>query len=111
MSKPNWLDALEGEKEKEPKRAVILCTDASGQSHVVGVAEGAEAEAVIARAQETGVEVRRNAPQLDELLQPASAESNVPPEIYELMSTIISFAQELNEQWVRPQGVEELPES
>ena len=62
---------------------------------------------VIAKAQASGVEVRQDGEQVEQLLRPESSESNVPPEIYELMSTIISFAQELNEQWVSPPGSEE----
>lgn len=104
MSKPSWRDALGNDKEQ--KRAVVLRTDASGQSHVVGVAEGAEAEAVIAKARASGVEVRRDQDQVEDLLGPDSRESNVPPEIYELMSTIIGFAQELNDQWISPSGAD-----
>ena len=87
----------------EPKRALILREDAQGQSRVVGIVEGADAEAVIAKAQASGVEVRKDAQEVEQFLRPQAEESNVPQEVYDLMATIIGFAQELNEQWSRPQ--------
>ena len=98
--------------EQAPKRAVIMGRDAAGQARVVGIVEGAEAEAVIAKAQASGVEVRKDAAQIDRLLSQGgeatgAPESRVPAEIYELMATIIGFAQELNEQWIQvPSGFE-----
>lgn len=68
--------------EQAPKRAVVMGKDAAGQARVVGIVEGAEAEAVIAKAQASGVEVRKDAAQVDRLLGPGEGtglpESNVP---------------------------------
>lgn len=90
MSKPSWQDAL---------KAVVVETTADGRSRVVASKEGAEAEELIAKARSSGVEVRKDAKEVDQLLRRESGDSNIPPEIYELMSTIITFAQELNDQW------------
>ena len=96
MSKPSWQEAL------PPRKAVVVETTADGQTRVVATKEGAEAEELIAKARSAGVEVRKDAQEVDQLLARESGDSNIPPEIYELMSTIITFAQELNDQWGSP---------
>lgn len=44
-----------------------------------------------------GVEARQDSQRLGELLQAESEGSRIPLELYELMATVIHFAQELNE--------------
>lgn len=102
-----FYDNVDGAEDPE-KKALIVETDARGRSKVVGVATGAEAERLIADAQAGGVEVRQNAAQVESLMQEQSGATDVPPEIYELMSTIIGFAQELGQEWVT-RGQETLP--
>ena len=88
---------------------LLVETDAQGRTRVVGVAHGAEAERVIAEAQAGGVEVRQNAAQVEDLLlKEQTGATDVPPEIYELMSTIMSFAQDLSDEW-STRGSETLP--
>lgn len=101
MFKPSWQEAMErGERER---KAVAYETGPDGRTRVKAIGTGAAADEIIARAQESGVEVRRNAEQVEELLRAeADGETpSIPPEIYELMATVINFAQELNEQWLR----------
>ena len=96
----NWAEAFGGGfydnlDGAEEKKALLVETDAKGRTKVVGVATGAEAEELIASAQARGMEVRQDASQVEELSEagsaPASA-TDVPPEIYDLMSTVIEFA-------------------
>lgn len=99
MFKPSWQEAVErGERER---KAVAYETGPDGRTRVKAIGTGAAADEIIARAQESGVEVRRNAEQVEELLRAEGEEHSIPPEIYELMATVINFAQELNEQWLR----------
>lgn len=114
----NWANAFEegfydnldgAEEEGSEKKALLVETDAQGRTRVVGVAHGAEAERVIAEAQAGGVEVRQNAAQVEDLLlKEQTGATDVPPEIYELMSTIMSFAQDLSDEW-STRGSETLP--
>lgn len=116
MSKPSWHDAMEPPKKK---KAVALKVGKDGVARVVRTAEGAAAEKLIAKAAASGTEVRQDAQQVESLLkqnaekveqalQKAHPENNgMPPEIYELMVTIMNFAQELNEQWMNPPFDEE----
>lgn len=111
MSKPSWHDAMEPPKKK---KAVALKVGKDGIARVVKTAEGAAAEKLIAKAAAAGAEVQQNpekveqllqqkAEQVEQALQKAHPENNgMPPEIYELMVTIMNFAQELNEQWMNP---------
>ena len=102
----NWQSAFEEgyydnvDGAEDEKKALIVKTDAKGQTKVVGMATGAEAEKIIAEAQASGVEVRRDAAQVEHLMQEQSGATDVPAEVYELMSTIIGFAQELSQEWV-----------
>lgn len=111
----NWANAFEEgfydnvDGAEEEKRALIVETDAQGRTRVVGEATGEEAERLIAKAQASGVEVRQNAAQLEQLMQQEQeGGEEVPPEIYDLMATIIGFAQELSQEW-SSRGEEALP--
>jgi type III secretion system FlhB-like substrate exporter len=81
------------------KRAVSVRYGPDGEMEIVGIAEGAEAEAMIARARSHGVEVREDAEQVNDLFRSGQASSRVPPEVYELMSLMVQFAEEVNEAW------------
>lgn len=118
MSKPKWheawqeafeegMDETEAAQKKE-KKAVAVHTDAQGNTRVVKTATGAEAERMIAEARAEGVEVRTNAAEVEGLLVEQSGATDVPAAVYELMSAVIGFAQELDEEW-RVQNSEELP--
>ena len=81
-------------KPDEMKKAVVLKDD-----KVVRVLEGEEAVAAVQQAQQAGIEIRQDAEEVKKLINPATGSSRVPEEIYLLMSTIIEFAQELDQQW------------
>ncbi len=99
MFKPSWQEAMDrGERER---KAVAYEIGPDGKRRVKAIGTGAAADEIIARAQESGVEVRRNAEQVEELLRQEGEDHSIPPEIYELMATVINFAQELNEQWLQ----------
>lgn len=85
------------------KRAVKVRYDENGDVEILGIAEGAEAEAMIRAAQADGLEVRQDAEQVDELFRSGQSPSRVPPEVYELMSLMVQFAQELDEAWANRQ--------
>jgi type III secretion system FlhB-like substrate exporter len=94
-----FYDNLDG--VEDDKKAVLVELDAQGRSKVVGVATGAEAEKVIAEAERKGVQVRRDAAHVESLIgQEESGAPDVPNEIYELMSAVIGFAQDLSQEWV-----------
>lgn len=114
----NWAEAFEGGfydnlDGAEEKKALLVETDAQGRTKVVGVATGVEAEQLIASAQASGMEVRRDAAQVEELSDPGStapsSATDVPPEIYDLMSTVIEFAKELTQEWVARDGHQPVP--
>lgn len=98
MSRPKWQEAVDGEPQE--KMAVALKTGPDGRTRVVAAGTGAEAEKIIASARAAGVEVRQDADEVQELIASEGDESSVPPQIYELMATVVNFAQELNEQWL-----------
>lgn len=81
------------------KRAVKVRYDENGDVEILGIAEGAEAEAMIREAAAQGLEVRQDAEQVDELFRSGQSPTRVPPEVYELMSLMVQFAQELDEAW------------
>lgn len=94
-----FYDNLDG--AQDPKTALVLETDAQGRQKVVGVATGADAERLIAEAEASGVEIRRDADQVEHLLQEQSGATDVPAEIYALMSTLLEFATELSQEWAQ----------
>jgi type III secretion system FlhB-like substrate exporter len=102
-----FYDNVDGAEDE--KKALLLEKDAQGRTRVVGVAHGEEAQRVIAEAQASGVEVHQNAAQVQRLLEEEIGTStDVPPEIYDLMSTMMGFAQELSLEW-SARGAEALP--
>lgn len=113
----NWAEAFEGGfydnlDGTQEKKALLVETDAHGNSRVVGVATGADAQQLIASAEASGMEVLQDAAVVEEFAdsgpEPSSA-AEVPPEIYELMSTVIEFAKELTEEWVVRDGHQPIP--
>jgi hypothetical protein len=48
--------------------------------------------------------VRKDAQQLEEMLEQEHGGSQIPPDVYDLMAVVINFAQELNEEWGRTQS-------
>lgn len=92
-----FYDNLDGAEAE--KKALIVETDAQGRQKVVGVATGAEAEKMIAEAQASGVQVHQDAGQVEQLLEEQSGATDVPPEVYELLSALIEFAHDLGQEW------------
>jgi type III secretion system FlhB-like substrate exporter len=92
-------------KPSDPKKAVIL-----RDNQVVGVLEGQQAEKAIAEAEAAGIEVRQDAEEVKKLINPSAGNSRVPEELYLLMSTIIEFAQELDQQWEQNLGTWDIEE-
>ncbi|MCA9793525.1 MAG: EscU/YscU/HrcU family type III secretion system export apparatus switch protein [Candidatus Eremiobacteraeota bacterium] len=100
MSRPKWTETVEPQDQE--KVAVAYKQMPDGSTRVVAAGTGVEAEKIIAQAQASGVQVRRNEDEVEQLLRSENEQgSNVPPEIYELMAVVINFAQEVNEQWLR----------
>ena len=99
MSKPKWTEAVEAARQEE-KMAVALQTDSQGRTRVVAAGRGAEADKIIAQAEAHGVQVQQDAEQVESLISAEDQEEGVPEEVYELMSEVINFALELNEQWL-----------
>lgn len=116
MSKPKWTEAWqeafeEGVAEdgqRGQKKAVAITTDEDGNTRVIRTASGAEAEKMIAQAQAKGMEVRTSAAEVEGLLEEQSGATDVPAAVYELMSAVIGFAQELDQEW-KLENSEELP--
>lgn len=100
MSRPDWQEVLDSGAGEGGKRAVAVRYKPNGEIEILGVAEGAEAEAMIAQARAGGVDVRQDKAQVDELFRSGQSPSRVPPEVYELMSVVVQFAQELNDGWI-----------
>lgn len=110
MSKPKWHEAWqdafdEGFEEGEPvthpaeRKAIAVRKNADGTTTVVKTASGAEAEKMIADAQSRGMEVESNAEHVESLMAEQHGATDVPPEVYQLMSVVIEFAQELCQEW------------
>lgn len=84
--------------EPQPEKvAVAVAAGPDGTPRVVASGRGRQAEELVERAREGGLEVHKDARRVEELLREESEGANVPLEIYELMATVINFAQELNE--------------
>jgi len=100
MSRPD--EVLDSGTGTGGKRAVSVRYGPDGEIEILSVAEGAEAEAMIARAQRQGIEVRQDAERVNDLFQSGQPSTRVPPEVYELMSLMVEFAQELNDAYATP---------
>ena len=118
--KKNWVDNWQNSfdegfydsddgvpEEQGEKKAFMVRTDTQGQTKVVGMATGVDAERMIAEAKAGGVKVQQDAAQVERLMQEQSGATGVPTEVYQLMSTVIGFVQELSEEW-RGRDVEDL---
>lgn len=79
------------------KLTVALGTGGAGSLRVLASTPGRPAEERNEQARGAGMEVQQEARRVEELLREESKGSNVPLEVYELMATVINFAQELNE--------------
>jgi len=112
MSKPKWHEAWQeafedgfdedqAERLTHPmeKKAVAVRRNEDGTTEVLKTASGAEAEKMIAEAQAHGVSVEKDADHVEELMQEQNGATDVPPEIYQIMSMVIDFAQELRVEW------------
>lgn len=97
MSRPD--EVLDSGLSQGEKKAVSVRYGPDGEIEILKIAEGQEAEAMIARAQADGIDVRLDKEKVDNLFQSRQASSRVPPEVYELMSIMVQFAQELDETW------------
>lgn len=104
MSRLEWDEVLDSGPGAGGKRAVAVRYGPNGEVEIVGVAEGADADVLIAQAQAGGVEVRQDKEQVDELFRSGQSPSRVPPEVYELMSIVVQFAQEMNDAWAAGSG-------
>ncbi len=110
MSKPKWHEAWqdafedgfeEGERVTHPmeKKAVAVRRRDDGTTEVVKVAKGAEALKMIAEAEANGLSVESDASRVEQIMADQNGATDVPPEIYQLMSTVIDFARELSVEW------------
>lgn len=110
MSRPKWHEAWqdafeesfdEGERLTHPmeKKAVAVRRNEDGSTEIVKVARGAEAEKLIAEAEAQGLAVESDATQVEQMMAEQNGTTDVPPEIYRLMSAVIDFAQELTVEW------------
>jgi type III secretion system FlhB-like substrate exporter len=111
MSKPKWHDAWQeafedgfdedAERLTHPaeKKAVAIRRNEDGSTEVVRTASGAEAIKMIAEAEAQGLAIEQNSTQVEELMAEQNGATDVPPEIYALMSSVIDFARELTEEW------------
>ena len=88
-------EAVEG--AEGTRKAVMLRYNDDGEAEVIGVAEGAAAEAMLREARERGVEIRQDADTVNEVLKSGQSTSRVSPEAYELMAMIVDFAQEIDD--------------
>lgn len=103
-----FYDSDDGAPEEfTEKKAFAVRTDAQGKTKVVGMATGADAERMISEAKAGGVKVQQNAAQVEQLMSEQSGATGVPTEVYQLMSTVIGFVQELSEEW-KSRNVEDL---
>lgn len=110
MSKPKWHDAWQeafeegfedGERVQHPleKKAVAIRRNEDGTTEVVKVAKGAEAAKLIAEAEAQGLSIETDSNQVESLMAEQNGATDVPPEVYQLMSAVIDFARELSSEW------------
>jgi len=86
----------------EEKKALAIKREEDGTCKVVAYGEGPAAEAIIEKAREHDVDVIRDSQEMERILEERrSEEGAVPERIYGLISEIVSFVTELNDQWVK----------
>lgn len=99
MSRPEAETPQDGVAERV---AVAVRQGQDGKTRIVASGRGHQADQIVETAREAGVEVHQDPKRVEALLRAESEGSSIPIEIYELMATIINFAQELNEARVAP---------
>ena len=105
MSKPKWHDAWQESfqegfaEDSEEKMAVQVEAAPDGTTRIVKTAKGAEAHKMVAQAKAAGLDVLEDAAGVEQLMEEESGATDVPPEIYALMSAVIDFAQDLDAEW------------
>lgn len=110
MSKPRWTEAwqeafddgFDGDEEQvasSEKKAVAIRRNPDGTTEIVKVAKGAEALKLIAEAEAQGLAVETDTEQVEELMAEQHGATDVPPEVYQLMSAVIDFARELSAEY------------
>ena len=113
MSKPKWHEAWqesfdegqeqgkakESKPKKKVKKAIAVRRKKDGTTEILKTVTGAEAEKMIADAHSKGMKVEQRASQVESLMKEQNGATDVPPEIYQIMSAVIDFAQELNAEW------------
>ena len=117
MTRPAWHDAWqeafeEGFDETETerlthpaeKKAVAVRRNEDGTTDIVRTASGADALKMIADAKARGLSVEQSADQVESLMTEQTGATDVPPEVYRLMSAVIDFAQELCQEYKSAQN-------
>jgi len=113
MSKPKWHEAWQDAFEQsfdeddlepvshplEKKKAVAIRRHEDGSTEIVKTATGAEAVKMIVEAEDQGLSVEKNVGEVEGLMAEQNGATDVPPEIYQLMSVVIDFARELGQEW------------
>lgn len=112
MSKPKWHEAWQDafedgfdEDEVTPvqhpleKKAIAVRRNKDGSTEIVKTASGAEALQMIAQAEAQGISVEKDSDRVESLMAEQNGATDVPPEIYQIMSVVIDFAQELCQEW------------
>lgn len=106
MSKPKWHEAWREafddgfDDEAEPtKRAIAVRRGEDGSTEFVRAASGDEALKMIAEAEAAGLSVEQNETQVEALMAEQTGATDVPQEVYQLMSVVVDFAQELCQEW------------
>ena len=115
MSKPKWHEAWqdaidegaepaqkptqESKPKKKVKKAIAVRRKKDGTTEILKTVTGVEAEKMIADAHSKGMKVEQRASQVESLMKEQNGATDVPPEIYQIMSAVIDFAQELNAEW------------
>lgn len=112
MSKPKWHDAwseafeegfqdsqTEATQQPSEKKAISVRRNPDGTTEIVKTAVGAEALKMIAEAQAQGLSIEKDATQVESMMAEQNGATDIPPEIYQLMSAVIDFAQELSAEW------------
>ena len=108
MTRPKWheawLDAFDGEEAtpvQHPleKKAIAVRRKEDGSTEILKTATGAEALQMIAQAEAQGISVEKDSDRVESLMAEQNGATDVPPEIYQIMSVVIDFAQELCQEW------------